>query len=197
MAAVSKRTLLQALLAACLIGAITPGAGLAQEGTSLERAIKATYLWKFAPFVEWPASVFKSPDSPFVICVLGNNPFGDVLNQAVADQRVLGRPIVVRQVMEVSGDSGCEILFDAGSSQQSVGAALAAVQGTPVLTVTNSEDYGGPKGIINFVIRENHVRFEINDAAAAANGLVISSKLLSLAVAVTPRTEREIGTTAA
>jgi hypothetical protein len=66
-AAVSKRTLLQALLAACLIGAIAPGAGLAQEGTSLERAIKATYLWKFAPFVEWPASVFKSPDSPFVI----------------------------------------------------------------------------------------------------------------------------------
>ena len=137
MAAVSKRTLLQALLAACLIGAIAPGAGLAQEGTSLERAIKATYLWKFAPFVEWPASVFKSPDSPFVICVLGNNPFGDVLNQAVADQRVSNRPIEIKRISTVGRNSGCQILFDAGSPEQSIAAALAAVQGTPVLTVTD------------------------------------------------------------
>jgi YfiR/HmsC-like len=120
-----------------------------------------------------------------------------VLNQAVADQRVSNRPIEIKRISTVGRNSGCQILFDAGSPEQSIAAALAAVQGTPVLTVTDSEDYGGPKGIINFVIRENHVRFEINDAAAAENGLVISSKLLSLAVAVTPRTEMEIGTTAA
>lgn len=197
MAAVSKRTLLQTLLAACLTGAIAPGAALAQEGISLERAIKAIYLWKFAPYVEWPASVFKSPDSPFVICVIGNNPFGQVLDEAVTGQRISSRPIEIKRISAVSRNSGCEILFTAGSPEQSIAAALAAVRGSPVLTVTDSEDSKGLKGIINFVIENNHVRFEINDAAAAENGLVISSKLLSLAVAVTPRTEMEIGTTAA
>ena len=81
-------------------------------------------------------------------------------------------------------------MFDAGSPEQSIAAGLKAVQGAPVLTVTDSQDNGGPKGIINFVIEEGHVRFEINDATASANGLTISSKLLSLAVAVTPRTEK-------
>lgn len=94
----------------------------------------------------------------------------------------------------MSGNSGCQILFDAGSPEQSIAAGLQAVRGTPVLTVTDSEDNGGPKGIINFVIADGHVRFEINVATASSNGLAISSKLLSLAVAVTPRTERSLGT---
>jgi hypothetical protein len=192
-AAVSKRTLLQALLAACLTGAIAPGEALAQEGSTLERAIKATYLWKFAPFVEWPKTAFKSPDSPFVICIVGNNTFGQVVDEAVAGQRISSRPIETKQISAVSRNSGCEILFDAGSPEQSIAAALAAVRGSPVLTVTDSGANGGPKGIIKFLIEDNHVRFEINDAAAE-NGLVISSKLLSLAVAVTPRTERNSGT---
>lgn len=153
----------------------------------------ATYLWKFAPFVEWPASAFKSPHAPFVICVHGDKPLGGVLDQATSGQRISGRPIEIRQLSSVNGNSGCQILFDAGSPDQSIGAALDAVRGSPVLTVTDAEDNGGPKGIINFVVEENHVRFEINDAMASANGLVISSKLLSLAVIVTPRTETDPG----
>ena len=190
----SKRGLRSAVLAVCLTTPLAISPGLAQEGSTLERAIKATYLWKFAPFVEWPKTVFRSPDSPFVICVVGNNPFGQVLDEAVAGQRISSRPIEIKRISAVSRNSGCEILFDTGSPEQSIAAALAAVRGSPVLTVTDSEDNGGPKGIINFVIEDNHVRFEINDAAAAENGLVISSKLLGLAVVVTPRTERNSGT---
>jgi hypothetical protein len=194
-AAVSRRTLLQALLAAAT--ALLPKTGAwAQRDVSLERAIKATYLWKFAPFVEWPAGTFRSADSPFVICVLGNGGLSQVLDEAVAGQRIAGRAIAVHRLSLIEPDSGCQILFDAGSPEQPVAAALAAVKGKPVLTVTDAEDNGGPKGIINFLIADNHVRFEINDAAAAASGLRISSKLLSLAVAVTPRTQTEFGATA-
>jgi hypothetical protein len=85
-------------------------------------------------------------------------------------------------------DSGCDMVYVAGSPAQPVAAALEAVRGTPVLTVTDSERYGGPAGIVNFVVLNNRVRFEIDEDAAAANGLVVSSKLLSLAVAVRPRT---------
>lgn len=178
----SGRTVLQVLLAGCvaLLLAVRPAA--AQEGV-LERAIKATYLYKFAPFVEWPTTAFESPQSPFVICVIGDDPFADVLGNAVAGQRISGRPIAIRR-LSAPNRSGCQILFAVGSQTPS---ALAAVRGAPVLTVTDSEENARTKGIINFVIRDNHVRFQIDNAAAAANGLVISSKLLSLAVDVTPK----------
>jgi hypothetical protein len=183
-----RRALLRVVLAACTTMLLATPPALAQEGGALERAIKATYLYKFAPFVEWPKTAFGSPDSPFVICVLGANPFGGELDEAVAGQRLFGRPIAVQRLSAVAAKSGCQILFAGASPTQPVAAALAAVRGTPVLTVTDSEDNEGVRGIVNFVIADNHVRFQIDDATAAANGLVISSKLLSLAVEVTPRT---------
>jgi hypothetical protein len=60
-----------------------------------------------------------------------------------------------------------------------------------VLTVTDS-GAGGGAGIIDFVVRDNRVRFDINDEAAAQNGLVISSKLLNLALNVKPRRSKEV-----
>jgi hypothetical protein len=173
--------------AVVLVLALVPfAAAWAQEG-SLERAIKATYLYKFVPFVEWPKTVWSAPTSPLVLCVAGDDPFGQVLDEAVAGQAAGPHPIALRRLSIVTRESGCNLLYDAGSPAQTVADALAAVRGTPVLTVTDAERNGGAKGIINFVILGNHVRFEIDDAAAAENGLVISSKLLSLAVHVTPR----------
>jgi hypothetical protein len=176
------------LLAACMTAPLAARSAAAEADAPLERAIKATYLYKFAPFVEWPESAFASPQSPFVLCVVGEDPFGDLLNEAVAGQRISGRPIIVQRLPAATRNSGCQILFAAGSPRQSVAAALAAVRGTPVLTVTDDQSNAAAKGIINFVLQENHVRFQINNAAAAASGLVISSKLLSLAVDVTPKT---------
>lgn len=174
-----------AAVAACLAVLLGTAAARAQ-GDSLELAVKATYLYKFAPFVEWPSSVWRSPSSPFLLCVAGDDPFGEILDEAVAGQHVGAHPIALRRLPIVTRESGCDLLYDAGSPAQPVAEALAAVRGTPVLTVTDAERNGGAKGIINFVILDNHVRFEIDDAAAAKNGLVISSKLLSLAVHVTP-----------
>lgn len=174
-------------VAACLAVLLGTTAAVWAQENSLERAIKATYLYKFAPFVEWPKTVWSSPTSPFVLCVAGDDPFGQVLDEAVAGQEVEAHPIALRRLSIVTRESGCNLLYDAGSPAQPVAEALAAVRGTPVLTVTDAERNGGAKGIINFAILSNHVRFEIDDAAAAENGLVISSKLLSLAAHVTPR----------
>jgi hypothetical protein len=172
---------LPSALAACVAAFLAISPAWAQGG-SLELAVQATYLYKFAPFVEWPKTTFQSPESAFVLCVAGNDPFGAVLDEAVSGQSILGHPISVRRLRVVARNSGCDILFAAGSPAQSVAAELAAVRGTPVLTVTDSERDGGTKGIIDFVIQDNRVRFGIDNAAAAENGLVISSKLLSLAV---------------
>jgi hypothetical protein len=167
-----------------LILGMPAGAATSEQG-SLEYAVKATFLYKFAPFVDWPPKAFPSPQSPVNICVLGGDPFGETLDRAVAGRTIEGRTIVVARIEQV-GASDCHIMY----LSERDGAAtrvLDAVRGTPVLTVTSTSEPES-KGIINFVIRDNRVRFEIDDYAAAQNGLMISSKLLNLAVSVRPRT---------
>ena len=179
------------LLRGAVIAALALAVGVLTGGAaqpSLEYPVKATYLYKFAPFVDWPAGAFTSTGAPFTICVAGADPFGPLLDQIVGNQRVYQRPIVVRRMAKVEAGAPCQILYLGGGKAQSTGDALAAVRGAPILTVTDSAlRTGGAKGVIDFVVKDNRVRFEIDDQAAAANGLNISSKLLSLAVAVKPK----------
>lgn len=146
-----------------------------------EFAVKATYLYKFAPFVEWPENSFASPQSPFIICLVGEDPFGATLDQAVANQRIVDHPIEIRRFAMLNGVQGCHIVFAGGSSVQPVAQTLNMLRGTSALSVTDAAD-NGAAGIINFVIRGKRVRFEIDDEAARGNNLKISSKLMALAV---------------
>jgi hypothetical protein len=161
-------------------------AGLAASARAdgLETAIKATYLYKFAPFVEWPESAFAGASAPFTLCVVGDDPFGAVLDRAVAGQRVGERSIVVRRMETVQRNTGCQIAYLGGSPAQSVAEALKTLRGAPVLTVADGQGTGA---MIDFALRDQRVRFAIDDAAAADAGLNISSKLLSLAIEVQKR----------
>ena len=176
-----------ALLFAVLVGMSIPGPALAKR--TLEYAVKATYLYKLAPFVQWPDSAFVSSTSPIVICIVGEDPFGRLLDEAVADQSVSGRPIAVRRYEIIDSDSGCHIIYAAGSKALSVAEILRIVRDEPVLTVTDetSDDPSGATGMVHFVISSNRVRFHIDDIAAAQSGIVISSKLLNLALSVKSR----------
>jgi len=151
---------------------------------SLEYAVKATYLYKLAPFVSWPPRTFHAPNAPFEICVVGDDPFGDYLERAIAGHSLGAHPFAVRRIEKLEPDTDCQIAFIGHLSTQSLGDALAAVSGKPVLTVTDSDiaDDGG--SIMQFVIEHGRVRFDINTDAAARNHLAISSKLLNLALAV-------------
>jgi len=168
-------------------------AGAARPATAevnpLATAIKASYLYKMAPFVDWPAGAFPTPTSPFVLCVVGRDPFGPLLDRAVSGQSVSGRPIVVDRLDQISRNSPCQIAFLAGSATQSMPQALLALRGAPVLTIT--DDAAAP-GIVDFTVAGDRVRFRIDDEAAAENGLTISSKLLSLALKVNPRKASDI-----
>ncbi|MGZ9201342.1 MAG: YfiR family protein [Caulobacteraceae bacterium] len=154
---------------------------------TLEYTVKASYLQKFPPFVVWPNNSFAGPAGPFRICMVGGDPFEGFLERSVVRQSVAGHPIQVRRYAKIQRASGCHVLYIAGSAPQSAADALRAVAGEPVLTVTDSTRGYSAKGIIHFVVRENRVRFEIDDQAAAQNGLTVSSKLLNLVVNVRPR----------
>ena len=160
--------------------------GAKAETASLEYALKATYLYKFAPFVEWPPAAFPAADTPINICVAGTDPFGVLLDQAVAGQRVGGRPIAVHHIASITAGSFCHIAFIAGSPDQSIAQSLEALRGQPVLTVTDNAADAANRGIISFVIIDNRVRFQIDEQAAVQNHITLSSKLLSLSQPAPP-----------
>ncbi|HEX5318006.1 MAG TPA: YfiR family protein [Stellaceae bacterium] len=157
--------------AALLLGlAASPSWG---QAGGLAIAVKATYLVKFGSFVVWPAEAFPAPTSPFTICTAGTDGFGDLIDRAAAGQIVGDHRITVRHGFAPD----CQILYVGGDAS-----LLDAVANRPVLTVTDLPDSAPRKGIVNFVVQENHVRFEIDDRAAAESGLRISSQLMTLAV---------------
>jgi hypothetical protein len=168
--------------AAFLISFAARGGAAESRDTSLEYAVKAAYLPKFANYVDWPASAFETSDSAVSLCIAGVDPFGPAGDSAIQNQRVGERRIVVRHLDQVTRDSGCQILFIGGDDQKLIAEALDAVRGTRVLTVTEAPASGGTPSIIRFVIDDKHVRFSIDTDAAAQNGLSLSSKLLRLSV---------------
>jgi hypothetical protein len=158
----------------------------AQPVGSLEYPVKANYLVKFTAFVQWPPAAFESNASPMAVCVLGEDPFGPVLDRAAAAEVAGGRRVVVRRLNRVDARSGCQVIYLGKSREQSVPQALAALAGAPVLTVTDSVR-GDQRGVIHFAVADNRVRFHIDDQAAARSHLAISSRLLSLALSVRAR----------
>ena len=173
------------ILAGLLLCVSVLAAG-ARADEAQEYAIKADYLPKFIAFITWPDGTFVSPAAPVNICVLGADPFGGKLDQGAGTLKAGERPIAVRHLSEPDPEATCQLLFmGAGDDPALVDGTLDAMKGRPVVTVTDS----GLKerGVISFVIDENHVRFDVDDAEAARDGLTISSKLLGLAHAVRPR----------
>jgi len=151
-------------------------AAAAAEPTDI--AVKAAFLPRFARYVSWPASAMPKGSDPFVLCVIGRDPFGAMLDDAARTQLIDGRRIVVRRLETATPAGGCHIAFVASSGNQ-----FPPVVGQAVLTVTDANN-GGPRGIINFVIANGRVRFFIDQKSAAQRGLSISSRLLALAVGV-------------
>ncbi len=154
--------------------------------TDLELAVKASYLYKLAPFVVWPATA--SAGGPtFVICVQGDPSFAGLVERAVAGQQFGGRAFEVRKLARVNAESGCQIAYLTGSPAQPLAQAVSALDGSGVLTVTDEAKDGRARGVVHLVRVDGRVRFDIDDVAAEREGLAISSKLLKLAVHVRTR----------
>jgi|SRR5579862_795524 len=163
------------LAAAFSVPAITAAQG---QGGALEQAIKATYLVKFSSFITWPDKTFSSPTSPLVICIAGADPYGAALDQAASGQAVGQHPVEIHRIAAGAPPAGCQILFAGEAALTTLDAAARS----PVLTITDQPASSSRKGIINFVVQDNHVRFEIDNRAAVDEGLQVSSQLLTLAV---------------
>ena len=160
--------------------------GSAQIAPTKEFQIKSVFLFNFAQFVEWPPEAFSGPQSPILIGVLGEDPFGRALDEVVTGEAILRRQLIVERFHRVEDIKTCHILFISPSEAEKYEQIFAALRGRSILTVGDTEGFATRGGMIRFRTDHNRIRLGVNVEAAQAAGLTISSKLLRAAEIVAP-----------
>jgi hypothetical protein len=156
------------------------------EGTLLERQVKAAYLYKFAGFVEWPEGSFARPDSPLVIGVMAADALAEQLEQIVAGHAVNGHPLLVKKLRKGEALVNIHMLFLGALDKAALQEVMAASRDQPLLTVSDSQEVYAMGCIINFVVADERLRFEVALRPAAGARLRISARMLAAAYKVQP-----------
>jgi hypothetical protein len=175
----SRRRALR-LLAFTLAGVVA-GAGAEPGSQNQEYSVKAAFLYNFAKFVEWPERAFASTGAPFCIGIVGQDPFGSVLEDIIRPERVSGRRLEVRRFGPGQAPSSCQVLFVSLSEKDRLAPTLQKLEDQPVLTVSEIDHFAESGGMIRLTVTNGKVGFEINPQRAERAQLKISSKLLQLA----------------
>jgi hypothetical protein len=171
------------MAAALLLLLANPSPTLTADRNS-EYQVKAAFLVNFARFVEWPPQSFGAANDPLVVGVYGNGLFGAALEEAVLGKRIGGRPAVIRRTSQISALRSCHVVFLPASEINHFRELSNSLGDLSVLLVGETEGFAESGGVINFILENERVRFEISPSAAARVHLKISSKLLQLAVIV-------------
>lgn len=149
--------------------------------TSREYELKAAFIYNFTKFIEWPDDAFSGPGSPIFIGILGQDPFGGALENAIRGRKVNGRPLVIEHLESAASARTAHIVFVSRAESWRLDELKGALQGASVLVVTETENEFSPVVAINFTLAGDKLRFEINMDAATAARLKVSAQLQKLA----------------
>ena len=149
-----------------------------------EYEIKAAFLYRLFNFINWPAEVFPSPDSPFQLCILGEDPFGDNFDIIIKEGEIAGRKVNISRFKGAESSElalSCHVLFICDDLEQTNREAfLAQLKEKPILTVSDIQDFAEEGGMIEFIKTENRVRLAINRQSVLKGGLKINPHLLKI-----------------
>jgi len=162
--------------------------GYAQQAVS-EYELKAVYLYNFLQFVQWPEPQRSlAKDGTLIIGIVGESPFGSALEELQANVRRSGmKPVTIIYYGPYREDlvmKNCHLLFVSGSEKKNFSRIIVSLQGAPVLTVAEAENFVSSGGMISLIRSQGKVRWMINRAPADKAGLRFSAQLLSIAAKV-------------
>ena len=151
-----------------------------------EYELKAIFVYKLATYISWPPSAADAR-RPFVIAILGRDPFGRIIDDVVRGENVNGRRVLVKRVSRAEEALECDVLFVSSSEKSNVARILQEVRDAPVLTVADMDQFAQAGGMINLVNDQRRIRFEVNVSAIDRAGFKAASQLLALARIVDER----------
>jgi len=145
-----------------------------------EYQVKAEMLFRIAEFVSWPVETFATPEQPFVIAIVGRDPFDSYLMNRAEAEKIHDRKVAVVSY-ETKKHHEYHLVFIEKSEQKHLSELLAEVNGQPVLTVGDSEEFAKNGTHIDFQVIEGRMRFNVNLGSAEKSRLQIPAALLRLA----------------
>jgi hypothetical protein len=169
---------------------VSAGFAEAAEAGPTEAQVKAALLFNIAKYVEWPTNTFASASTPLVVGICEGGAFGIEFEKFTAGKMIGDRPVRIRRILHDQEYKECHILFIGAAEKKRQAEILDHVKGLPLLTAGETDDFLRQGGMIEFVIKENKVRFQVNLAAARKIPLSISSRVLNVADVVTGKAER-------
>lgn len=149
-----------------------------------EYDLKAHMIRLFPENIEWPEdSDVRDKLKPFVIAVIGKNPFGSTLERIPQKTTIKNKKVKILYITKAEeiAESGCHLLFIAKTSKKKLSEIIAVTGDKPILTIADSKGYADMGVHINYLIKENKLRFEINPQAIKKSGFVANYHLLQLA----------------
>jgi len=155
--------------------------------TLTESKVKSAFLYNFAKFVKWPPDSLATAATPFTFCTLGDNALQGTLDEVLQGKTIDDRPLLSRHLQHASELKGCQVLFLSEAASLTDGKSIANLRLPGLLIVSEAgerKEVSKEDAMITFVLESNRVRFVIDAKAAGRAGLIVSSKLLSLALAV-------------
>ncbi len=159
----------------------------AQTLAAPEYKIKAAFLFNFAVLTEWPTNAFASEKAPLKIGVLGKDPFGRLLEDAMRDKNIHGRKIEIKRFKQLKDLETCHLLFISLSEEEHLEEISALLAKQPVLTVSEIDRFNFRGGLIWLIKEKDEIKFRIRKGKVRENGLKLSSKLLTLAINADPK----------
>jgi hypothetical protein len=170
------------LAGAALVVSVAVPTALAQGPTAAsERSVKAAFIYKFLGYVDWPADAFAAPDAPLVIGVMGADDLAGDLGELVRGRDVNGHPLEVRPLRSGDALAGVNVLFVGAAERRRLSALTRAAATRGILTISEAREGLDDGSIINFMLIDGRVRFEVALDAAERAGIRLSSRLLAVA----------------
>lgn len=156
---------------------------MAENNKLDEYEVKASYIYNFAKYIDWPSSSLPQESTTLIFCIIGNSPLNQVM-QSLTGKSVKNRRVSIRELAQVDELNGCNILFVNTSMKAHLNRILASAPSRSLLTVSDDKGFAAAGGIIEFIPVGDKIRFQINHKSARQSNIKISSRLLSLATAV-------------
>ena len=165
---------------------------------SEEMQLKSAFLYNFIKFVDWPQKKFEDSNSAVIIGVIAKDPLGDAFKPLIG-KKVKNRTVVVKHLTgfddlnqsrkqnnsepnEIAASlRECHLLFICSAENRNISKIIDSIKDCNVLIVGEQTGFLETGGMINFLIENNKVRFEINLDAAEKEELKMNSQLLQLA----------------
>lgn len=148
-----------------------------------EYVLKAVYLERFARFMEWPnESSVKNLNTPFIIGVIGENPFGGELEKLYKIQLIKQKKVDIKYISDYNEITSCAFLFISKSETKNIPLILDIIKNKPIVTISDIPD-ARKKGIhISFITQNNKILFELNESAFNKSNIIVDYRLKQYAV---------------